>query len=154
MPIQYNLEKCATRATDATLLGRLRQRRTGKNEDIQDGCTDSDRTDHQVAEELSRHSVAPLIDVQPGEQEIRPDQPAPDAETPPAPFKADDLAGNEPCPYPDAALAEFAVSHPGLICCPASKPYPWWWRERSWCAEQCKTPCERQIINTISGVIQ
>jgi hypothetical protein len=64
------------------------------------------------------------------------------------------LAGNEPCPYTDAALAEFAVSHPGLICCPASRPYPWWWRERSWCAERCQTPCERQIINTISGVIK
>lgn len=144
MPIENNLEKCVTRVTDVTLLGRLRQRRTGKNEDIQDGCTDSDRTDHQVAEELSRHPVASLTD----------GQPDPDTNTPPAPFKAADLADNEPCPYTEAALAAFRESHPGLICCPASRPYPWWWRERSWCAERCQTPCERQIINTISGVIQ
>lgn len=142
MLIQYNLGKCATRATDATLLGRLRQRRTGKSNDIQDSCADPVRTEPEEVEELSRHSVAPLSDDRPIEREIRPTQPAADTSTPPAPFKADDLAGNEPCPYTDAALAEFRESHGRLVCCPATRP-AWNWRYREACETKCQTRCGR-----------
>lgn len=73
---------------------------------------------------------------------------APKAFVPIPPVSADEtplrdpvrLAGGEPCPYSEEQLADFAMSHPGLICCPATRPHSWWWRDRTWCP-QCKTPC-------------
>jgi hypothetical protein len=147
MHIQYNLEKCATRATDATLLGRLRQRRNGKSSAIQGSCAFRPSTEPEVVEELSRHSVAPLTNDQPAARENPSDQPEAqthaDAAKKPAPFRAEDLAGNEPCPYSAKQLAAFLVSHPRLVCCPATKN-PWDWRYREVCATRCKTPCDLQ----------
>lgn len=60
----------------------------------------------------------------------------------PAPCRAENLAHGDPCPYDAAALARFQNSHPHLVCCPATRPKPWWWRERAWCS-QCKTSCGR-----------
>jgi len=56
--------------------------------------------------------------------------------------RAADLAHGEPCPYDAERLATFAASHPHLVCCPATRPNPWWWVERSWCDLKCQTPCE------------
>lgn len=53
-------------------------------------------------------------------------------------IRAELMAG--PCPYTQDQLDAFAASHPHLICCPATKN-PWDWRERSWCASRCETPC-------------
>lgn len=146
MRIENNLGKCATRATAATLLGRLRQRRNLKSDDIKGSYAGSALTEPEVSEEFPRHSVAPLTDAHPGEQEHRPDQPAADTNTPPVPFKAADLAGNEPCPYAEAALAAFRESHSHLVCCPATSPLPWNWRYREVCTTKCTTPCGRSEI--------
>jgi len=70
-------------------------------------------------------------------REIR--QPQSDARTVPA----DDPTEDEPCPYSREQLAAFSVSHPHLVCCPATRPHPWWWVEREWCDTKCKTPCGR-----------
>lgn len=56
-----------------------------------------------------------------------------------------DLAHGEPCPYPPEQLATFAKSHPNLVCCPVTRPTPWWWCEKSSCFE-CKTPCRQKEI--------
>ena len=130
MHIENNLGKCATRATAATLLGRLRQRRSCKNIDIQGCCASILATEPESTGELSRHSVAPLTD----------EQPFADVETPPAPFKADDLAHGGPCPYSDEQLATFRVSNPHLICCGKTMP-PWNWRYRKDCPRLCNEPC-------------
>lgn len=61
----------------------------------------------------------------------------------PALHRASDLAGGQACSYQQDYLAAFAVSHPGLRCCPATRP-PWNWRETSWCSGRCMTPCELQ----------
>lgn len=152
MHIESNLEKCVTRVTDVTLLGRLRRRRAGKSDEIQEGYVSIPITDPEVTEELSRHSVASLTTDQQVARENLPPQTDIDATPPPAPFKAADLADNESNPYSLAQLTAFAVSHLGIVVCPATQPYHWWWRERSWCANHCKTPCDRQVENI--GVIQ
>ncbi len=64
----------------------------------------------------------------------------------PALHQAADLAAGQPCPYPQDYLAAFAVSYPGLRCCPATRP-PWNWRESPWCSSRCPTPCELQATN-------
>jgi len=56
-------------------------------------------------------------------------------------IRAELLVG--PCPYSEIELSAFTVSHPHLVCCPATRPHPWWWVERSWCDTKCKTPCGR-----------
>jgi DNA primase len=50
------------------------------------------------------------------------------------------LSRGEFRPYSAAQLSAFAVSHPGLVCCPATLN-PWNWREKLWCS-RCETPCE------------
>jgi hypothetical protein len=65
----------------------------------------------------------------------------PDAPSAPAVHDALALAGGEPCPYPAEQIAAFAASHPGLRCCPATRPHPWNWRPATWCASRCATPC-------------
>jgi hypothetical protein len=72
--------------------------------------------------------------------------PAPEFLSPavvPVQRRAADLAAGQPCPYSQDQLAVFAVSHSHLICCPATAPHPWNWRERSWCETKCQTPCGR-----------
>ncbi len=54
--------------------------------------------------------------------------------------RAEALAHGDPCPHGPDDLERFSASHPNLICCPATRPSPWWWRDRSWCPK-CKTPC-------------
>ena len=44
------------------------------------------------------------------------------------------------CPYSDDYLAAWAKSHPWLVCCPDTKPYPWNWRYKTSCTK-CETPC-------------
>jgi hypothetical protein len=132
MCIENNLGIHATRATHATLLGRLRQRRTGKSNDIQDCCAPTPATEPESTEELSRHSVVPLTDDRQVVREIRPPL-----------FSAADLAGKEPCPYTPDQLTAFTISRPHLTCCPATTPHPWNWRERAWCGTRCETPCGR-----------
>lgn len=61
----------------------------------------------------------------------------------PTPCRAEDLAHGEPCPYSPDQLTASTASHPHLVCCPATRPHPWWWVERSWCESKCKTPCGR-----------
>jgi len=48
-----------------------------------------------------------------------------------------------PCPYDAHALAQFRERSPHLVCCPATRPYPWWFVEATWCETKCKTPCGR-----------
>ena len=75
--------------------------------------------------------------------------PAPEPLSPavvPVQRRAADLAAGQPCPYIQDQIDAFAVSHPGLRCCPATRP-PWNWRESSWCAERCQTPCDLQANN-------
>jgi len=73
-------------------------------------------------------------------------------QVPPAPTEGPklrdpvELAAGVPCPYDHGQLEALAVSHPDLICCPATRPRSWWWRERSWCP-QCKTPCSLGVTN-------
>lgn len=60
--------------------------------------------------------------------------------------RAEDLARGEPCPYSAEVLAAFSQSHPGLVCCPLTRPTPWWWREKS-CCSRCLTPCRQEERN-------
>lgn len=71
----------------------------------------------------------------------------------PALRRAADLAHGTPCTTSEASLAALRERFPHLCVCPATTP-PWNFRYASDCATRCKTPCERQIINAISGVIQ
>jgi len=59
--------------------------------------------------------------------------------------RAAELAHGEPCPYDAAQLAIFAISHPSLRCCPATKPHAWGWIKRSWCESRCKIPCHSEV---------
>lgn len=46
----------------------------------------------------------------------------------------------EPEGRPDADIERYAVTHPHLICCPATTP-AWNWRYRDYC-QKCKTNCK------------
>lgn len=53
------------------------------------------------------------------------------------------MEGGEPCPYSAADLERFRQTHPHLVPCPKTKPFPWQWLAREWCANRCQTPCGR-----------
>lgn len=44
--------------------------------------------------------------------------------------------GVDPCPYPEAQIAAFAISHSHLRCCPRTRP-AWNWREVAYCTARC-----------------
>lgn len=83
----------------------------------------------------------PVTTVEPGP---KPEPPSPAVV--PVQRRAADLAAGQPCLYSKDQLDAFAISHPGLRCCPATRP-PWNWCETPWCAEKCQTPCDLQANN-------
>lgn len=58
-------------------------------------------------------------------------------------IRAELLAGS--CPHDAHALAQSHERSPHLVCCPATRPNPWWWVERSWCETKCQTPCGNNL---------
>lgn len=141
MRIENNLENSATCATCATLLGRLRGRRTEKNDDIQGVCAPPPSTEPEVVEESLRHLVVPPVEAQ---RPASPEAPVHGTATKtPASFRAADLAHGAACTTCEAELAKLRVSYPHQCVCPATST-PWNFRYVSDCATKCKTPCELQ----------